>query len=207
MRQTILSTLRRSSRLNDMAKSSADQITKLLLAWGQGENQALDDLMPIVYDELRRLAHHYMRGQPNRHTLQTTALVNEAYIRLIDTSRVNWQDRAHFFAISAQMMRRVLVDFARSKGSLKRGGDVIQITLDEQHASGSNKNELDLVALDEALVDLAKLNNRQSRVVELRYFGGLSEEQVAEVLEISVRTVRRDWRVARAWLFRELKDQ
>ena len=188
-----------------MNQPASQEITQLLLAWGSGDKAALDALMPIVYDELRRLARRYMRGQNSGHTLQTTALVNEAYLRLIDSSRVRWQDRAHFFAISAQLMRRVLVDFARAKNSLKRGGEQIQITLDEQIEAPFEK-ETNLVALDEALQNLAKLSQRQSQIVELRYFGGLSEEEIAATLEISTRTVRRDWSLARAWLYRELNQ-
>ncbi len=186
-------------------KASTQEITRLLLDWGSGNKAALDELMPLVYEELRRLAKYYMRGQQPGHTLQTTALVNEAYLKLIDSSQVNWQNRAHFFAISAQLMRRILVDFARARNSLKRGGEQIQITLDERLETPFER-ETDLVALDEALEKLAKLNLRQSQIVELRYFGGLSEEEIAESLKISVRTVRRDWSVARAWLFRELSQ-
>jgi RNA polymerase sigma factor (TIGR02999 family) len=175
----------------------------LLLAWGDGDKEALDKLVPLVYDDLRRMARRYMRGQRDGHTLQTTALVNEAYVRLIDSSRVKWHDRTHFFAISARLMRRVLIDFARAKNSLKRGGEQIQITLAEEIEAPMEK-ETDLVALDEALRILAKLSLRQSQIVELRYFGGLSEEEIAETLKISTRTVRRDWNVARAWLYREL---
>ncbi len=182
---------------------ASQEITQLLLAWGGGDKAALDALMPIVYDELRRLAKRYMRRQNPGHTLQTTALVNEAYLRLIDSSRVRWQDRTHFFAIAAQLMRRILVDFARARNSLKRGGEQIQITLDERIEAPFEK-ETDLVALDEALQKLEKLSRRQSQIVELRYFGGLSEEEIAETLEISTRTVRRDWSLARAWLYREL---
>ncbi len=181
------------------------EITQLLLAWGGGDKAALDALMPIVYDELRKLAKRYMRRQNPNHTLQTTALVNEAYLRLIDSSRVRWQDRTHFFAIAAQLMRRILVDFARARNSLKRGGEQIQITLDERIEAPFEK-ETNLVALDEALQKLAKLSQRQSQIVELRYFGGLSEEEIAETLEISTRTVRRDWSLARAWLYRELSQ-
>lgn len=180
-------------------------ITQLLIAWGDGDKMALDALMPLVYDELRRLARNYMRGQREGHTLQTTALVNEAYLRLIDSSRVNWQNRTHFFAISAQLMRRILVDFARAKRSQKRGGERIQVTLDEK-IEMPNRNETDLVALDEALENLAEFNPRQAQIVELRYFGGLSEEEIAETLKISARTVRRDWSVARAWLYRRMKN-
>jgi RNA polymerase sigma factor (TIGR02999 family) len=183
-------------------KSSAD-ITQLLLAWGNGDQKALDELMPLVYAKLRKLAKNYMRGQRPGHTLQTTALVNEAYLRLIDSSRVNWQNRTHFFAISAQLMRRVLVDFARAKTSLKRGGERIQVTLDEKLETPSEERT-DLVALDEALQKLAEMNERQAKIVELRYFGGLSEEEIGETLGISYRTVRRDWNIAKAWLYREL---
>jgi RNA polymerase sigma factor (TIGR02999 family) len=186
-------------------KQAANDITQLLLAWGKGDQNAFDALVPLVYDELRKLARNYMRGQPAGHTLQTTALVNEAYLRLIDSSRVNWQNRTHFFAVSAQLMRRVLVDFARAKASQKRGGERIQITLDEKIEAASGENT-DLVALDEALQELAKLNARQSQIVELRYFGGLSEEEIAETLKISTRTVRRDWSIARAWLYRKLSE-
>jgi RNA polymerase sigma-70 factor (ECF subfamily) len=189
-----------------MDQASSQQITRLLLAWGGGDKAALDELMPLVYEELRRLARHYMRGQKAGHTLQTTALVNEAYLRLVDSSRVRWQDRAHFFAIAAQLMRRILVDSARARNSLKRGGDVDKIELDEHIAAVEDENAVDLIALDEALKALAKLNARQSQIVELRYFGGLSEEETAEALGISTRTVRRDWSIARAWLFRRIKE-
>jgi RNA polymerase sigma factor (TIGR02999 family) len=185
-----------------MNKPASQDITRLLLAWSAGDKAALDELMPIVYGELRKLARGYMRNQPADHTLQTTALVNEAYLRLIDSSRVNWQNRTHFFAISAQLMRRILVDFARRRSSLKRGGEVQKIELDEALVMPLEP-KTDLVALDEALKILAEMNPRQSQVVELRYFGGLSEEEIADHLAVSVRTVRRDWSVARAWLFRK----
>ena len=186
-----------------MNQSASPQITQLLLAWGSGDQAALDRLMPLVYQELRRLAKNYMRRQNPGHTLQTTALVNEAYLRLIDSSRVNWQNRTHFFAISAQLMRRVLVDFARASNSLKRGGEFQEVSFEDAVAVPFEQ-KMDLVALDEALKKLADLNQRQSQIVELRYFGGLSEEEIAAALDISVRTVRRDWSVARAWLYREL---
>lgn len=188
-----------------MSEPSSEQITRLLLDWGKGNKAALDKLMPIVYEELRRLARHYMRGQRPGHALQTTALVNEAYLKLIDSSRVQWQNRAHFFAISAQLMRRILVDFARSKNSLKRGGKFQQVDLNESMGIPIEE-KTDLVGLDEALSKLANLNARQSQIVELRYFGGLSEEEIAETLGISARTVRRDWSLARAWLYRELSQ-
>ena len=188
-----------------MNQPATQEITRLLLAWGAGDKAALDELMPLVYAELRKLARGYMRNQPADHTLQTTSLVNEAYLRLIDSSRVNWQDRTHFFAISAQLMRRILVDFARARNSQKRGGEAQKVELDEALAVPLDQ-KTDLVALDEALKSLAELSPRQSQVVELRYFGGLSEEEIAEHLEISVRTVRRDWSIARAWLFRKLSE-
>jgi RNA polymerase sigma-70 factor (ECF subfamily) len=188
-----------------MAQPSAQDITHLLLAWGEGDPAALDKLMPLVYEELRRLARSYLNRQRPGHTLQTTALVNEAYLRLINANQVRWQDRAHFFAVSAQMMRRILVDFARSKRNLKRGGGAQRVSLEDAMAIAPEQSA-DLLALDEALRELAALNPRQSQIVELRYFGGLSEEEAAEVLKISPRTVRRDWSLARAWLFRALSQ-
>ncbi len=186
-----------------MALPSVQEITDLLLAWGKGDQLALEKLMPLVYDELRRLARHYMNRQRPGHTLQTTALVNEAYLRLIDSRQVQWQNRAHFFAVSAQLMRRILVDFARARTNLKRGGGAQQVSFD-QALEVSAERGADLIALDDALKSLAAMNPRQSQIVELRYFGGLSEEETAEALKVSVRTVRRDWSLARAWLYREL---
>jgi RNA polymerase sigma factor (TIGR02999 family) len=186
-----------------MDGNSAD-ITELLLAWRNGEPRALDELMPLVLQELKKIARNFMRGQRVGHSLQTTALVNEAYVRLVDSSRVNWQDRSHFFAISAQLMRRILVDIARRKNSLKRGGERVQVSLADD-VKAAPQRETDIVALDEALERLAQLNSRHSQIVELKYFGGLTEEEIAETLGVSVRTVRRDWNLARAWLFRELK--
>jgi RNA polymerase sigma factor (TIGR02999 family) len=186
-----------------MAQPSVQEITRLLVAWGQGDQTALERLMPLVYEELRRLARRHMNRQRPGHTLQTTALVNEAYLRLIDASQVQWQNRAHFFAVSAQLMRRILVDFARSRKSLKRGGEAQQVTLDDSLEVPSERGA-DLIALDDALNTLGVMNPRQSQIVELRYFGGLSEEEIAEALKISPRTVRRDWSLARAWLYREL---
>jgi RNA polymerase sigma factor (TIGR02999 family) len=187
------------------APPKSPEITQLLLAWGKGDEAALDQLIPAVYGELRRIAGNFMRRQNPGHTLQASALVNEAFLRLVDSNKVNWQSRTHFFAVSAQLMRRVLVDAARRRNSQKRGGDRLRITLDDR-IDISNENETDLVALDEALTRLADLNPRHSRIVELRYFGGLTEEQVAEMLDVSARTVRRDWSVARAWLYRELQS-
>lgn len=184
---------------------NAPEITQLLVAWGKGDETALDQLIPAVYGELRRIAGNFMRRQNAGHTLQASALVNEAFLRLVDSNKVNWQSRTHFFAVSAQLMRRVLVDAARRRNSQKRGGDRLRITLDDRVDIGS-EDETDLVALDEALTRLADLNPRHSRIVELRYFGGLTEEQVAEMLDVSARTIRRDWSVARAWLYRELQS-
>lgn len=187
------------------ASPKESEITGLLRAWGDGDTSAFDRLMPLVYGELRKLAGNYMRRQSPGHTLQTTALVNEAYLRLVGSDQVNWQSRTHFFAVSAQLMRRILVDSARRKNSRKRGGDNLRVTLDES-ADVPLEKELDMLALDDALDRLAALNPRHSRIVELRYFGGLTEEQTAEVLQVSTRTVRRDWVLARAWLFRELSS-
>lgn len=185
-------------------KRDSEDITRLLIAWRNGETAALDDLMPLVHRELKRIARNFMRRQRVGHTLQTTALVNEAFVRLVDSDKVNWQDRSHFYAISAQLMRRVLVDAARRKNSTKRGGERIQVSLADDLRSAV-PDQVDVVAIDEALKRLAKLNQRQCQIVELRYFGGLTEDEVAETLNISSRTVRRDWNLARAWLFRELR--
>lgn len=188
-----------------MSTDRPAEITQLLLDWRGGSERAFEELLPLVYGELRRIARNYMRRQNPGHTLQTTALVNEAYMRLVDSNRVNWQDRNHFFAVSAQLMRRILVDFARKKNSQKRGGDHLIVTLDER-VENLAETGTDLVALDEALSRLAEFSPRQSRVIELRFFAGLNEEQIAEVLDVSARTVRRDWQIARAWLFRELRS-
>ncbi|PYR60555.1 MAG: RNA polymerase subunit sigma-70 [Acidobacteria bacterium] len=182
----------------------SQEITQLLLAWNHGDEQALDQLMPLVHDELHRLAHRYMAGERPGHPLQTTALVNEAYLRLIDSSRVQWQNRAHFFAVSAQLMRRILVDAARARKKLKRGGDAIQVSLDEAMDISSEPGA-DLIALDEALTTLGAFDERKSKVVELRFFGGLTVEETAEVLKVSVMTVMRDWALAKVWLLRELE--
>jgi len=184
----------------------SQEITQLLLAWNEGDAQALDRLMPLVQCELHRLAHRYMAGERSGHPLQTTALVNEAYLRLIDSSRVRWQNRAHFFAVSAQLMRRILVDVARARKKLKRGGDSIQVPLDEAMAI-SRQPAPDLVALDEALTTLAAFDARKSKVVELRFFGGLTVDETAEVLNVSAMTVARDWGLAKSWLLRELEKK
>jgi RNA polymerase sigma-70 factor, ECF subfamily len=187
-----------------MPAASAQHVTRLLQAWGHGEDAALEELLPLVQQELRRLARRYMFGERPGHTLQTTALVNEAYLRLVNSRQVNWQNRAHFFAISAQLMRRILVDYARTRGSRKRGGGVPKITLDEA-LMGPQERGHDLVVLDDALKTLAGVDPRKSKVVELRFFGGLSVEETAEVLKVSPDTVLRDWRLAKAWLAREIR--
>jgi len=184
---------------------ASQEITKLLLAWSEGEQTALEQLMPLVYKELHRLAKRYLRREHANHSLQTTALVNEAYLRLIDADQIRWQNRAHFFAISARLMRQILVDFARASGYKKRGGGARPVPLDEALVIGEQQDE-DLVALDEALHDLAKIDARKSEVVELRFFGGLSIEESAEVLKVSPETVRRDWRLAKSWLRRRLSE-
>jgi len=180
---------------------SKDEITQLLKAWGAGDERALERLTPVVEDELQRLAHRCMAREKPGHTLQTTALVNEVYLRLVDIDAVNFQDRAHFFAISARMMRRVLTDFARSRNYQKRGGGAVQVSLDEDLVISPEK-DADILALDEALTQFAALYPRQSQVVELRFFGGLEVEEAAEALKISPVTVKRDWRFAKAWLGR-----
>ena len=186
-----------------MRTQSPKEITRLLVAWGDGDRSALEELAPLVHTELRRLAHHYMGRERHGHTLQTSALVNEAYLRLIDWKDVRWQNRAHFFAVSAQLMRRILVDFARDRQYLKRGGGALRVSLGEAEAFTVERGA-DLVALDEALTGLAEVDRRKGQVVELRFFGGLSVEEVAEVLKVSKETVMRDWRLAKAWLLREL---
>ena len=186
-----------------MTIPSTQGVTEMLVAWSNGDKSALERLIPLVHNELHRLAHRYMNRERPGHMLQTSALVNEAYLRLVDASHVRWQNRAHFFAVSAQLMRRILVDFARSRNYLKRGGDPVQVSLDEALAISPEQNS-DLVALDEALNALAAIDERKSRVVELRFFGGLSIEETAEVLKVSPDTVMRDWRLAKVWLLREL---
>ncbi|MGH9405357.1 MAG: sigma-70 family RNA polymerase sigma factor [Terriglobia bacterium] len=182
---------------------SPHEVTALLQAWSEGEQGALDRLMPVVYHELHRLARRYMARERPGHTLQTTALVNEAYVRLVDSAQAGWQSRAHFFAISAQVMRRILVDWARSRRAMKRGADVRPLELDEALVTAEGPRA-DLVALDDALKTLATVDPRKSQVVELRFFGGLSVEETAEVLKISAETVMRDWKMAKSWLRREL---
>jgi RNA polymerase sigma-70 factor (ECF subfamily) len=182
---------------------SPNEVTQLLIAWGNGDQAARDELMPLVYKELRRLAHRYMGRERPDHTLQTSALVNEAYLRLIDQKDVQWQNRAHFFGIAAQMMRRILVDYARKRGFAKRGGEARPVSLEEAMIV-SEERAANVVALDDALKSLAEHDPRKSQIVELRFFGGLSIEETAEVLAVSAGTVTRDWTLAKAWLKREM---
>jgi RNA polymerase sigma factor (TIGR02999 family) len=180
-------------------------VTELLVRWKNGERDALEKLFPLVYQELQKIAKRHLRREAENHTLQTTALVNEAYLKLIDQNRVEWQNRAQFFGIAAQAMRRILIDHARARVSHKRGSGALALSLDEPGIDVSDERAAELVMLDEALKKLAEKDSERSRVVELRYFGGLSVEETAEVMGISVSTVMRNWRVAKAWLFKELK--
>lgn len=182
---------------------SPHEITQLLAEWSNGNQTALDKLYPMVYDELHRMASRYMNRERKEHTLQTTALINEAYVRLVDQKHVHWENRAHFFAISAQIMRRILIDHARRHAYAKRGGGAQKVSLDET-AIIANESASDLLLLDEALNRLAEIDTRRSQVVELRYFGGLNNEEISGVLKISENTVTRDWNMARAWLYQEL---
>ena len=190
-----------------MTTASQPNVTELLLEWRQGDREALDRLTPLVYDELRRIAHRYVRLERQGHTLETTALVNEAYLRLAGQQQIDWENRAHFFAVTAQVMRHVLIDHARKRRYVKRGGpDAERVSLDAA-AVMTYQRAAELVALSEALDELARLDERKARVVELRYFGGLSLEETADVLDVSVMTIRRDWRAAKAWLYRRMKDE
>jgi RNA polymerase sigma-70 factor, ECF subfamily len=180
----------------------ADEITGLLRAWSEGDEHALDSLMPLVYNELHRTAHSYMAREAPDNTLQTTALVNEVYLRLLGTREIAWQNRAHFQAVCATLMRRILTDLARSRKSLKRGGGAPHVSLDDVLVS--NTPRIDLLQLDDALKELAKVDERKARVVELRFFGGLSVDETAAVLKVSPETVHRDWRLAKEWLLHEL---
>jgi RNA polymerase sigma factor (TIGR02999 family) len=182
---------------------SPQNVTRLLLDWSKGNKEALDSLVPIVYDELRRQASRYLRRERVGHTLQTTALINEAYMRLVDQKNVHWQNRAHFFGIAAQLMRRILVDHARTRKRAKRGGSDVRVSLNEATVK-SKSQDLDIVALDEALERLVEIDPQQSRIVELRFFSGLNVEETAEALRISPATVKREWRIAKAWLYREI---
>ena len=190
-------------RMEQMS-SSEEEVTALLRRWRDGDEGALNKLTPLVYDELHRLAHKYIRRERPGHTLQTTALVNEAYVRLVDQNSVDWQNRAHFFGVAAQVMRHILVDYARQQTAVKRGGGVERFNLDEGLIV-SKESAAELVALDEALKALSKLYPRRSKVVELRYFGGLNNKEASEILNVSETTIERDWRFARAWLFREMR--
>src|SRR6185436_8580917 len=184
---------------------SPNQVTQLLIAWGNGDQAALEQLMPLVYSELHRLAHRHIKKERPGHTLQTSALLNEAFLRLVDQKDVHWHGRAHFFAIAAQMMRRILVDHARSRRYAKRGGEAHQVSFDEA-AIVSRERSAELVAVDDALTGLAAHDSRKSRSVELRFFGGLNIEETAEVMGISPTTVQREWRSAKAWLYQAIRE-
>ena len=189
----------------DVPRVSQQRVTELLVQWSHGDDAALSELTPLVYEELRRLAHHYMEAQRPNHTLQTTALVNEVYLRLADQTNPRWQNRAHFFAVAARAMRQILVSYARSQQAQKRGGGAVKIELDEA-AILSPEQSKEIVELHEALERLAALDSRKAQVVELKYFGGLNYDEMAEVLKISRVTVRRDWEFAKVWLYTELHD-
>jgi RNA polymerase sigma factor (TIGR02999 family) len=188
-----------------MTPSSPSHVTQLLQRWGAGDARALDDLFPVVYEELRRLARHYMRRERRGHTLETGALVNEAYVRLVGNDHIEWRNRGHFYAVAARTMRRILVDHARTRGYQKRGGNTPRASLDDALHVGAEP-PFDLVALDEALTALAAVDPQKSELVELRFFGGLTNEEIAELQGISVSTVERQWRLARAWLYKALTD-
>ena len=188
-----------------MDEASPNEITEQLIAWSKGDDAALEQLIPAVYQELRRMADHYLRGEDSGHSLQPTTLVHEAYLRLIDQTKVEWQNRAHFFGVAAQMMRRILIDHAKAKHRVKRGGTAVKVMLDE-NVNFTQERASELLALDDALESLARMDERKSRIVELRYFGGLTVEETAEVLGISDKTVMRDWNLAKAWLYRELTN-
>jgi RNA polymerase sigma-70 factor (ECF subfamily) len=189
----------------DRSSVSPQRVTQLLARWSHGDDAALGELTPLVYEELRRLAHHQMGGQRPDHTLQTTALVNEAYLRLADQTNPSWQDRAHFFAVAARAMRQILVNYAKSYRAQKRGGGALKVELDEAAIVSPEKSK-EIVELHEALERLASLDSRKARVVELKYFGGLNHDEIAEVMKVSTVTVRRDWVFAKAWLHNELHN-
>ncbi|MEW6731650.1 MAG: sigma-70 family RNA polymerase sigma factor [Acidobacteriota bacterium] len=186
--------------------ANTKEVTRLLMEWGDGNQMALDQLMPLVYHELHRLASNRLRKERSDHTLQATALVHEAFLRLVDWQNTTWQNRAHFFAVAAQLMRNILVDHARNHQAAKRGGGQPRLALDDA-INVSDKADVDLIALDDALISLATIDTQQSRIVELRYFGGLTIEETAEVLHISASTVKREWNIAKAWLLRELSHR
>jgi RNA polymerase sigma factor (TIGR02999 family) len=186
--------------------NQAADVTKLLLAWNKGDRGALNLLMPLVYDELRRLARRYMRSESPGHTLQATALVNDAYIRLVDQTRVNWQNRAQFFGVAAQIIRRVLVDHARARHRLKRGGDALRVELNEGNIA-TKRGGMDIIALDDVLNRLANMDPQKCQIIELRFFGGLSIEETARALNISPATIKREWAFARSWLYKEMTSR
>ena len=188
-----------------MERSPPSEVTQLLQAWRGGDRQALDALLPVVYKELRRLAHRQLRNERPDHTLQSTALVHEAYLRLMGVSPPHWESRTHFFAIAGQLMRQILVDYARRRGAAKRGGSVCKLSVEEAALVPRGK-DVDVIALDDALKALTKIDERQSRVVELRFFAGLSLEEISKALEVAPATVQRDWTAARAWLYREISQ-
>jgi len=193
----------KSTVFDESMTSSPNDVTQLLVAWGKGDQAARDELMPLVYAELHRLAHRHIKRERPGHTLQTSALVNEAFVRLVDQRDVHWQSRAHFFGIAAQMMRRILVDYARKRRFAKRGGNQLQVSLNEELVA-ANQRSAEVVLLDDALTQLAEIDERKSKVVELKFFGGLSIEETAEVLGVSPGTVMRDWTLAKAWLRRAM---
>lgn len=186
-----------------MDREPSSEVTRLLQGWRAGDRKSLDALLPMVYKELRRVAHFQLQGERRDHTLQSAALVNEAYLRLVGLDAPQWESRTHFFAIAAQLMRQILVDYARRHGAAKRGGGMCKVSLDDA-LTPSKRNDVDVVALDDALKALAKVDERQSRVVELRFFAGLSLPEISQVMEIAPATVQRDWTAARAWLHREI---
>ena len=190
-----------------MSQTSAQDLTQMLIQLSEGKAQVVDDILPLIYDELRRLAGNYLRRERSDHTLQPTALVHEAYLKLIDQTQVKWQNRAHFFGIAANIMRRILVDYARQHRADKRGGAAEKIPLEEEILIVSEGKSAELLALDEALENLAKIDEQKSKIVELRYFGGLSVEETAEVLGVSEVTVKRHWRMAKAWLYGQLSQE
>ncbi len=190
-----------------MSQTSTQDLTQMLIQLSEGKAQVVDDILPLIYDELRRLAGNYLRRERSDHTLQPTALVHEAYLKLIDQTQVKWQNRAHFFGIAANIMRRILVDYARQHRADKRGGAAEKLPLEEEILIVSEGKSAELLALDEALENLAKIDSQKSKIVELRYFGGLSVEETAEVLGVSEITVKRHWRMAKAWLYGQLSQE
>ena len=190
-----------------MNAPSQQEVTRLLVQLTDGDRAAMDELLPLIYDELRRLASNYLRRERQGHTLQPTALVHEAYMRMVDQTQVRWQNRAHFFGVAAQMMRRILVDHARGHAAEKRGGEFQKLSLDENIDTPGGERDLNLVSLDDALNRLSELDPQKSKIVELRFFGGLSVEETAEVLGVSAPTVKRQWRMAKAWLYGQVQNQ